>query len=240
MLHIFKDLLIIGKSLDIGGPDSDTSSSALAVSNPTTSGSVGDLPHASTSSSVRDLPYSKSGTSSASNQEQSSLEEFSASTDSGTYSQWFFRSILTSCLCHSGLGGSEVSSEIDVGFFSSSMANVLTLSSLQTLHPMKRSISSKKSPVTSSTSVTCISNSMVFLFGSLSPTRHFLALINGKASALAMLEFSLQMVALTSSSMSVCPLGTQGTLTNFPKAFLPFTSNQQMFANSMLILRTAI
>ena len=43
-------------------------------------------------------------------------------------------SILTSCWYHSGLGGSEVSSEIEVGFFSSNMANVLTLSSLQTLH----------------------------------------------------------------------------------------------------------
>ena len=84
MLHIFKDLLIIGNSLGIGGSDSDTSSTALAVGNPTTSGSIGDSPHASTSSSVRDLPYSKSSASSASNQEQSSLEEFSASTDSGT------------------------------------------------------------------------------------------------------------------------------------------------------------
>jgi hypothetical protein len=84
MLHIFKDLLIVGKHLDLGGPDSDTSRSTLAVSNPTTSSSVGDLPHGSTSSSesVRDLPYSS--TSPASNQEQSSLEEFSVSTDSGT------------------------------------------------------------------------------------------------------------------------------------------------------------
>jgi hypothetical protein len=73
---------MIGKHLDLGGYDSDTSRSTLAVSNPTTSGSVGDSPHDSTeSSSVRDLPYSS--TSSASNQEQSSLEEFSVSTDSG-------------------------------------------------------------------------------------------------------------------------------------------------------------
>ena len=82
MLHIFKDLLIIGKHLDIGRPDSDTSSSALAVSNPTTSGSVEDLPHASTSSSGSDLPYST--TSAASNEEQGSPEESSVSTDSGT------------------------------------------------------------------------------------------------------------------------------------------------------------
>ena len=82
MLHIFKDVLIIGRHLDIGGSDSDTSSSALAVSNPTTSGSIGESPHASTSSSVSDLPYPT--TSPASNGEQSSLEESSVSTDSGT------------------------------------------------------------------------------------------------------------------------------------------------------------
>lgn len=78
--------------INIGGSDSDASSSALVVSNPTTSSSVGDSPRARSSSSVRDLPYSS--TRSASSQEQSSLEEFSASTDSG-------------------LGVSEVSSEIE-------------------------------------------------------------------------------------------------------------------------------
>ena len=85
MLHIFKDLLIIGKHLDIGRPDDDTSRSTLAVSNSTTSGSVGDSPHASASSSVRDLPYSS--TPSASSQEQGSLQESSAATDLGTYPQ---------------------------------------------------------------------------------------------------------------------------------------------------------
>jgi hypothetical protein len=87
MLCIFKDLLIIGKPLDIGGSDSDTSRSALAVNKSSTSGTVGDLPHASTSSPARDPPCSS--TSSTSNQEQSSVEEFNASTDSGTYSQCF-------------------------------------------------------------------------------------------------------------------------------------------------------
>ena len=77
------------KPLDIGGSDSDTSRSTLAVNKPSTSGSVEDSAHASTSSSVRDLPYSS--TSSSLNQEQSSVEEFSASTDSGTSSQSFFR-----------------------------------------------------------------------------------------------------------------------------------------------------
>jgi len=56
-----------------------------------------------------------------------------------------------------------------------SAANMLTLSSLQTLHPVKRGISSKKSPVTPSTSVTCISKNMVSLSGFLNPTGHFLA-----------------------------------------------------------------
>ena len=74
-------ILIIGKHLDLGGSDSDTSRSTLAISKPSTSGPVGDLPHASTSSSFRDLPYSS--TSPASKQKQSSLEEFSVSTDSG-------------------------------------------------------------------------------------------------------------------------------------------------------------
>ena len=75
MLHIFKNLLIIGKPLDIGGSDSDASHSTLAVNDSSASGTAGDLPQASTSS--------------ASNQEQSPLEEFRASTYSGTYSQWF-------------------------------------------------------------------------------------------------------------------------------------------------------
>ena len=71
MLHIFKDHLIIGKHLDLGGSDFDgTSRSTLAVSNSTALGLVGDSPHASASSSVRDLPHSS--TSSASIQEQSS------------------------------------------------------------------------------------------------------------------------------------------------------------------------
>ncbi|KIJ96263.1 hypothetical protein K443DRAFT_635714 [Laccaria amethystina LaAM-08-1] len=83
--------------INLGGSDSDTPRSTLSVSDPSTSGTVGDLPHVSTSSSARDLPCSS--TSSASNQEQSSLEEFSASTDSG-------------------LGGSDVSSETEVIFFS--------------------------------------------------------------------------------------------------------------------------
>ena len=79
MLHMFKNLLIIGKPLDIGGSDFDTLRSTLAVSDPSTSGMVGDLAHASTSS--------------ASNQEQNPLEEFGVSTDSGTCSRF----ILTSC-----------------------------------------------------------------------------------------------------------------------------------------------
>ena len=87
--HIFKDVLIIEMHLDLGGSDSETSRSTLAGSNSTTLDSVGDSSHASTSSSVRDLPYSS--TSPASNQEQSSVEDSSASTDSGTYSQWFFK-----------------------------------------------------------------------------------------------------------------------------------------------------
>ncbi|EDR00405.1 uncharacterized protein LACBIDRAFT_295783 [Laccaria bicolor S238N-H82] len=88
------NLLIIGKPLDIGAPDSDTSRSTLAVSKPSTLGTVTDLPHASTSSKLaRDLPCPS--TSSASDQEQSLLEEFNASTDSGY--------------------GSEVSSEIKRG-----------------------------------------------------------------------------------------------------------------------------
>ena len=98
-----------------------------------------------------------------------------------------------------------------------SVANVLTPGSL---YPQSRAIPLKKNPVTPSTSVTCITKSMVLLFGSLGPTRRFLAHINGEVSALAMLEFSLQMVASTSFLMFVCPLGTQVTLTNFPKAFL--------------------
>ena len=84
MLLIFTDLLIIGKLLDLGGSDSDTSHSTIAK--PSTSGTVGDSPHARTLS--------------ASNLKQSRLEEFSVSTDSGTYSQWFFSEtglILTSC-----------------------------------------------------------------------------------------------------------------------------------------------
>ena len=75
MLHIFNDLLIIGKPLEIGGSSSNTSRSTLAVSDPSTSGTVGDLPDARTSS--------------ASDQEQRSLEAFRASSDSGKYSQWF-------------------------------------------------------------------------------------------------------------------------------------------------------
>ena len=47
---------------------------------------------------------------------------------------------------------------------------MLTLGSLQTLNPMKRRISSKKSPVTPSTSVTWISKIMVSLSGFLNPT----------------------------------------------------------------------
>ncbi|KIJ96280.1 hypothetical protein K443DRAFT_10761 [Laccaria amethystina LaAM-08-1] len=113
--------------INIGGSDSDTSRSTLAVSKPSTSGRVGSMPHASTSSSAQDLPCSR--TSSPSNQEQSSLEEFNASTDSG-------------------FGGSDVSSEIK----------------------RKRRISSKKSPVMPSTSVTCISKNMVSLSGFLNPT----------------------------------------------------------------------
>ena len=101
-----------------------------------------------------------------------------------------------------------------------SMANVLTPASL---HPQRRAIPLKKNPVTPSTSVTCISKSMVFLFGSPSPTWRFLAHINGKVLALAMLVLSLQMVASTSFLMPVCPLGTQVTLTNFPKASLRLT-----------------
>ena len=89
MLHIFKDLLIIGKPLEIGGSESDTSRSTLAISQPSTSGTVKGLPHASTSSSASDLPCSSP--SSSSDQEQSSLEEFNTSKDSGTYSQLFFR-----------------------------------------------------------------------------------------------------------------------------------------------------
>ncbi|KIJ96269.1 hypothetical protein K443DRAFT_107530 [Laccaria amethystina LaAM-08-1] len=75
--------------INIGGSDSDTSHPTLAVSKPSTSGTVGSLPHANTSSPARDLPCFS--TSTASSQEQSSLEEFNASTDSGTYSRWFFR-----------------------------------------------------------------------------------------------------------------------------------------------------
>ena len=48
-----------------------------------------------------------------------------------------------------------------------SVANVLTPGSL---HPQRRATPLKKNPVTPSTSVTCISKGMVFLFGSLSPT----------------------------------------------------------------------
>ena len=51
-----------------------------------------------------------------------------------------------------------------------SVGNMLTLSSLQTLHPMKRKISLKKSPVMPSTSVTCISKNMVPLSGFLDLT----------------------------------------------------------------------
>ena len=78
-----QNVLIIGEPLDLGGSDSNTSRSTLAVSDPSASGTVGDLRHASTSSSVGDLPCSTP--SSASNREQSLLEEFIASTDSGTY-----------------------------------------------------------------------------------------------------------------------------------------------------------
>ena len=48
-----------------------------------------------------------------------------------------------------------------------SVANVLTPTSL---HPQRRAIPLKKNPVTPSMSDTCITKSMVFLFGSLSPT----------------------------------------------------------------------
>ena len=68
--------------------NSETLCSTLAVSDPSTSDRVQELPHASTSSSVRDLPCS--GTSFASNMEQSLLEEFNVSTNSGMYSQWVF------------------------------------------------------------------------------------------------------------------------------------------------------
>jgi hypothetical protein len=152
MLHIFKDILIIGRHLDLGGSDSDSSRSPLAIRNPTSSGSVADSPYTSTSSSVRDLPYSS--TSSASNQEQSSLEEFSVSTDSGTSCQWFSKrrlgSILTFC-CDAiqALVGAKYlpKSRLDVSLVS--FANVLTPSSL---HP-QRAIPLKKNPVTRSMSV---------------------------------------------------------------------------------------
>ena len=48
-----------------------------------------------------------------------------------------------------------------------SVANFLTPGSL---HPQRRAIPLKKNPVTPSTSDTCITKSMVFLFGSPSPT----------------------------------------------------------------------
>ena len=98
------------------------------------------------------------------------------------------------------------------------VANVLTPGSLR---PQRRAMPSKKNPVTPSTSVTCISKGVVFLFGFLGPTWHFLAHINNKVSALAMSGSSLKMVASTASLMSACPLGTQVTLTNFLKALFP-------------------
>ena len=168
MIHIFKSLLIIAKPLDIGGSDSDTSRSTLAVSKPSTSGSAEDSPHASTSSSVRDLPYSS--TSSASNQEQSSVEEFSASTDSGTSSQSFFRETLVQFVQFQALVVAKYLPKSKSAFAPASVTNVLTLSSLSNLNPIKRRISSKKSPVTPFTSVTCISRNMVSLSGFHNPT----------------------------------------------------------------------
>jgi len=183
MLHIFKDLLIIGKPLDIGGSDSDTSPSTLAVSKPSASGTFGDLPHASTSSSsARSLPCSS--TSPASDQEHSSLEESNVSTDSGTYSQSFFKETWVQLLLRVGTIQALVIAKYlpksRLAFSLPSVANVLILSSHQTLHPMKRRISSKKSPVTPSTSVTCISKNMVSLSGFLNPTWDFLAHTNCK------------------------------------------------------------
>ena len=180
MLHIVKDLLIIGKYLDLGGSDSDTSRSTLAVSNPTTSSPVGDSPHASTSYSIGDLPCSS--TSSASDQEQSSLEQFNASTDSGTYPESFFRETWVQFLLRAdaiqALVVAKYLPELRLAFSHASVVNVLTLNSLQTLYPMKRRISSKKNPVMPSTSVTCISRNMVSLSGFLNLTWDFLAHTN--------------------------------------------------------------
>ena len=166
MLHIFKDLLFIGKPLEIGGSESDT------VSQPSTSGTVKGLPHASISSSASDLPCSSP--SSSSDQEQSSLEKFNASTDSGTYSQLFLRETWAQFfLCVDTIQALVVATYLPksrLPFSLASVANVLTLSSLQTLHPLKRRIWPKKSPVTPSTSVTCISKNMVFLSGFLNQT----------------------------------------------------------------------
>ena len=121
-----------------------------------------------------------------------------------------------------------------------SMGNMLTLSSLQTLHPMKRKISLKKSPVMPSTSVTCISKNMVPLSGFLNLTRDFLAHTDEKVSASVMLGSSHWIVVLTSFSMSVAQQDIPITLMSCPKAFLALWLNLQIFVNSVRILRTAI
>ena len=238
MLHIFKDLLIIGKPLDIGGTDSDTSRSTLAVSKPSTSGTVGDLPHASTPFSPRDLPCSS--TSSASSQEQSSQEEFNTSTDSGTYSQSFVGETWVQFLLRAdtiqALVVAKYLPKLRLAFSFASVANVLTLNSL---HWMKRKISSEKSPVTPSTSVTCISKVMVSLSGFLNPTWDFLSHTNGEVSASVMLESSHRMVALTSFSTSVSPQDTLITPMSCPKVFIALILNMEMFPSSVRILRTA-
>ena len=120
-----------------------------------------------------------------------------------------------------------------------SVANVLTLSSLQTLYLMKRRISLKKS-LTLSTSVRCITEDMVFRSGFLNLTTGFLAHTDGKVSALVMLGSSHGMVALTSFSTSVSEQDIPITLMSFPKAFINFSSDLQMFPRSVRILRTAI
>ena len=242
MLYIVKDLLIIGKHLDLGGSDSDTSRSTLAVGDAATSSLVGDSPHASTSFSVRGLPCSS--TSSASDQEQSSLEEFNASTDSGTYPRSFFRETWVQFLLRTdaiqALVVAKYLPKSRLAFPLASVVNVLTLSSLQTLHPMKRRISSKKSPVMPSTSVTCISRNMVSLSGFLNLTWDFLAHTNDEVSASVMLGSSHRMAALTSFSASVSRRDILITLMSCPKAFVAFNLDMEMFLSSVRILRTAI
>ena len=145
---------------------SDTSRFTLTVSDPSTSGRVRDLPHARTSSSARDPPCSS--TSFASNREQSPLEKFNMSTDSGTYSRWSFSETRIQFLLRADTIQAFVHlPKSRLAFSFVSVANMLTPGSL---HPQRRSIPLKKNPVTPSTSATCISKSMVFLFGSLSPT----------------------------------------------------------------------